>query len=78
MYYDHSTCMYYDHSTYMHVVHVSCPTGLMFRAIEVGGPGGDASRESSEVWGAARPLNYCTYVLHDLTFLFKYFVAFVT
>ena len=49
---DHRTCMYW--SQYMHA---SCPTRLMYGAIEDGQFGGQAPQESRGVWGAARHPN---------------------
>ena len=37
----------------MAIVNVSCPTGLMFGAIRLGGLGGEALQGSGEVCGAA-------------------------
>ena len=62
--YDHSTCMYYDRSRCImsYRAHVRRNSGRWVwgrRPIAL---------ESRVVWGAARPSNYCTYVLHSLTF----------
>ena len=49
MSYDHGTCMYYDHSTCkctVTIVHVTCPTGIMFRETKDG-----RFRENRGSWG---------------------------
>ena len=38
----------------MIIVHVSCPTGLMLREVQDGGPGGDASGKAGKL-GCCRP-----------------------
>ena len=43
------------HALTMIIVHASCPTGLMFGAIQVGGSGGEASRDSRGVEGPRGP-----------------------